>query len=104
MENFPTRIADFLESIATRIRSLTVDRAARVIMFVTLGLVAMALSGIAFVFLLVGLFRILEELIFKACECSQAMEISYGIIGGLFALAGALFWARRFRSKTDGQA
>ncbi|MEE9582550.1 MAG: hypothetical protein V3W36_06370, partial [Acidimicrobiia bacterium] len=78
MEDFPTRVADFLESLATRIREVTVDRVARVIKLVTLGLLAVTLATIAFIFLLVGLFRILEELIFKACDCSQAMEISYG--------------------------
>lgn len=99
MEDFPTRIADLLESIATKIRSLTVDRLARVITFVTLGLVALTLVAMSMIFLLVGLFRILEELIFKACDCSAAMEISYGAIGGLFLVAGALFWWRRTKPK-----
>lgn len=98
MEDFPTRVADLLESVATRIRSMTVDRVARVITYVTLGLVAAALVTIAFIFSMVGLFRILEELVFKACDCSQAMEISYGAIGGLFVLVGALLWSRRTRS------
>ncbi len=101
MEDFPTRVADFLESLATRVRELTVDRLARVIKFVTLGLVAVTLVTISFIFLLVGLFRILEELIFKACDCSQAMEISYGIIGGLFVLVGVFLWSRRTRTKTE---
>lgn len=104
MEDFPTRIADFLESLATRIRALTVDRLARVITFVTLGLVAMTLVMVAFIFFLVGLFRILEELLFKACDCSQAMEISYGIVGGLFLLIGVLLWSRRTRTKTEETA
>jgi len=99
--DFPTRVADFLESLATRIREMTVDRLARVIKFVALGLVAITLVGISFVFLLIGLFRILEELIFKACDCSQAMEISYGTIGGLFVLVGAFLWSRRTRTKTE---
>ncbi len=101
MEDFPTRIADFLESLATRIRTLTVDRVARVIMFVSLGLVAITLVVFALIFLLVGLFRIIEELIFKACDCSQAMEISYGGVGGLFLLIGVLLWSRRTRTKTE---
>lgn len=104
MEDFPTRVADFLESLATRIRELTVDRVARVIKFVTLGLLAITLVTIAFIFLLVGIFRILEELIFKACDCSQAMEISYGAVAGLFVLVGALLWSRRSRTKTEDEA
>jgi len=83
---------------------MTVDRVARVITYVTLGLVALALVGIALIFFLVGIFRIIEELIFKACDCSQAMEISYGIVGGLFVLIGALLWARRTRTHTEETA
>ena len=100
MEDFPTRIADFLESVATRIRALTVDRLASAITYVTLGLVAATLVTIAFIFLLIGIFRIVEELIFKACDCTQAMEISYGAVGGLFLIVGALLWSRRNRSKS----
>lgn len=99
MDDFPTRIADYLESVATRIRSLTVDRLARAVTFVTLGLVAAALVTLAVVFLLVGIFRIVEELMFKACDCEAAMEISYGIVGGLFLLGGALLWLRRTKNE-----
>jgi uncharacterized membrane protein len=99
VEDFPTRIADMLESVATRIRELTVDKVARAITFITLGIVAMMLVSMAFVFLLVGLFRIVEELIFKACDCSAAMEISYAAVGGLFLLAGALLWSRRTKDE-----
>lgn len=104
MEDFPTRVADFLESLTTRIREMTVDRVARVIKLVTLGLLAFTLVGIAFIFLAVGLFRILEELVFKVCDCSQAMEISYGAVAGLLVLVGALFWSRRTRTKTEDEA
>ena len=101
VEDFPTRIADFLESIATRIREMTVDRVAQVIKFVTLGCLGTMLVMVAGVFFLVGLFRIVEELIFKACDCSQAMEISYAVVGGLFLLFGALLWSRRNRGTTE---
>ena len=104
MDDFPTRVADLLESLATRIRALTVDRLVRAIKYVTLGLVAVALVLISFIYLLVGVFRILEELMFKACDCSQAMEISYGMVGGLFVLIGALLWSRRSRTKTKESA
>ena len=50
-------------------------------------------------FLLVGMFRIVEELIFKACDCQQAMEISYAAVGGLFLLVGALLWSRRTKNE-----
>lgn len=99
MEDFPTRIADLLESVATRIRALTVDKVARVITFVTLGFVALVLVMMAFGFFLVGIFRIVEELVFKACDCQAAMEISYASVGGLFLLVGALLWSRRTKNE-----
>jgi uncharacterized membrane protein len=104
VEDFPTRIADFLEEIATRIRSMTVDRLAQAIKFVTLGCLGGTLVMVAFVFLLVGLFRIVEELVFKICDCSQAMEISYAAVGGLFLLVGALLWRSRNRTPTEDDA
>lgn len=93
--DFPSRTADFLEAVATRIRSLTVDRVARVITYVTLGLVAMTLIGIAFIFFLVGLFRLSDRLIYKLCDCGGSMEIAYAVVGGVFLIGGALLWARR---------
>lgn len=104
MEDFPTRIADLLESVATRIRALTVDKVARVITFVTLGFVAFILVSMAFVFFLVGLFRIVEELVFKACDCGAAMEISYGAVGGLFLIVGALLWSRRTKKQDSEES
>jgi len=95
VEDFPTRVADLLEAVATRIRALTVDRVARAITFVTLGMVALVLVAMAFIIFLVGLFRIAEELIFKVCDCGSAMEISYAVVGGLFLVFGALLWSRR---------
>jgi zinc transporter ZupT len=99
VEDFPTRIADLLESVATRIRALTVDKVARIITFVTLGLVAFVLVLMAVIFFLVGLFRIVEDLLTNACSCTAGMEISYGVVGGLFLLFGALLWTRRTKAK-----
>jgi hypothetical protein len=94
-EDFPARIADLLEAVATRIRALTVDRVARVITFITLGMVALTLIGLAFIFFLVGLFRIADELLRKACDCGYSMELAYALVGGLFLLFGALMWRKR---------
>jgi hypothetical protein len=102
LDDFPKRIADLLESFASTVRSLTVDRVARVITFVTLGLVALTLVGLASIFFLVGLFRITGELVYKACDCSMATEIAYGIIGGLFLVLAAFLWSRRVRSTEPG--
>jgi len=103
VEDFPSRIADFLERIATRIRAVTVDPAARAIKFITLGCLGATFVLVAAVFLLIGIFRIVEELIFKVCDCTQAMEISYAAVGGLFLLVGALLWARRNRRGSEDE-
>ena len=102
-DDYPARIADFLEAIATRIRSMTVDRIARVITFVTLGLLALTLVTSAVIFFLVGLFRVSGELIRKACDCTRYMEITYAIVGGVFLLLGALLWSKRIRKTDEGE-
>lgn len=95
MDDFPTRIADLLESVTTRIRSMTIDPVARVITWVTLGLVALVLVGASLTFLLVGIFRMVGELVRKACDCTSYMEITYAVVGGVFLVIGALIWSRR---------
>jgi membrane-bound ClpP family serine protease len=102
MDDFPKRIADLLETAAARIRSLTIDPVARLITFITLGMVALTLVSLAVIFLLIGILRITGELIYKACDCSGAMEISYAIVGGLFLVIAGLLWSRRTRSAPRG--
>jgi len=93
-----------LESITARVRALTVDRGARVITVITLGLVAVAIVSLALIFLLVGIFRIAEELIRKAGGGTYSMEIAYAAVGGLFLLGGALLWSMRSTRKDPGEA
>lgn len=101
MEDFSKQIPDMLEAATDKVRSLTVDRAARVLKWLALGLVITALALLAFFFLLVGLARIVEGLIGHACgDCSWAMEVAYAAVGGLFLLFGVLLWAARKRPKT----
>lgn len=88
MDDFPTRIADALEAFVTKVRAMTVDRVARILTFVALGLVALTLILFAAIYLLVGLFRIVGDLV-------DSMELAYAIFGGLFLLLGALLWSRR---------
>ena len=95
MDDFSTRIPDFLESATEKIRSMTVDRVARILTFLALGLVAATLVGAALVFLMIGFFRILGELADKICDCDQSMEIAYAVVGGLFLALGALLWSKR---------
>lgn len=100
-DDLPARIAGLLEAVATRIREMTVDRVARGITFVTLGCLGMILVAIAFLFFLVGLFRITDELLHKLCDCGYSMELSYAVVGGLFLLFGALMWRRRTRKDDE---
>jgi hypothetical protein len=104
VEDFPTRIADLLERITDKIRSMTVDRVARILTFIALGLVATVLVGLAFVFFLVGLMRIAGELVRKVCDCTLAMEIAYAIVGGLFLAFGAFLWSKRTKSTPPEEA
>ena len=96
-DELPIRIADLLEGVATRIREMTVDRVARLVTMLTLGMLAMAMVGIAVIFLLVGLFRIADGLIHRLCDCGSSMEIAYAVVGGLFLLFGWLMWRKRTR-------
>jgi len=97
VEDFAKRIPSLLESVTKRIRAITVDPLARAIKYVSLGLVAAALIVIAVIFLLVGLFRIVEELIDRLFHSDYSMEIAYSVLGGVFLLLGALLWSKRTR-------
>ena len=88
MDDFPTKIADFLEATATRVRSLTVDRVRGLVKWTALGFVLAVLGLLATIFLVVGLFRIVGELI-------GGVRIAYGAFGGLFVLVGVFLWSRR---------
>lgn len=94
MDDFPVRIADMLESAATKVRSLTVDRVARITKWIALGMVMAILAFIAFLFIMIGSFRILGELI--------GVRTAYAVIGGLFALGGVLLWSKR-NPRKDGE-
>ena len=96
-DDYPSRITDLLEALATKIRSLTVDKIARAINFVTLGLLALTLVATALVFLLVGLFRIGGEVTRKTCDCTGYMEITYAVVAGVFLAVGVFLWSRRTR-------
>lgn len=76
-------------------RAMTVDRVARVLTIMALGLVVAMLGGLAFIFFLVGLMRIVGELIHKASGWELSMEIAYAVVGGLFLGAGAFLWSKR---------
>jgi hypothetical protein len=87
MEDFPAKIADLLETTATRIRAMTVDRVARWIKWTAASMIIALLGLIVVIFLIVGVFRLLGELI--------GVEWAYVLLGGLFVVAGLLLLGRR---------
>jgi len=88
----PVRIADLLETVATRIREMTVDRAATGITSVAIGVIAVFAGLMALFWLLVGIFRILGTL--------MGTETAYAVVGLLLILFGALVWSRRYPQDT----
>ena len=101
VDDFPAKIAGLLETWTEKIRAMTVDRAAKVLTYMALGLVALTLVSMALLFVFVGLFRILGEVTHKVCDCTSYMEITYAIIGGLFLLFGALLWSKRIAKEPE---
>ena len=95
MDDFPTKIADFLEETATKIRSMTVDRIANAVRWTAAGVVLGLIGFLITLFLLVGLFRLLSELI--------GNELAYAVIGGLFVIGGALLLTQRKPSADEDQ-
>ena len=94
MEDFLKRIPELLERLTQKIRGMTVDPAAKVLTVVAAALIAGMMVIIALVFLFVGLFRILGDLV-------NDMELAYAIVGGLFLILGLLLWSRRHTKSTD---
>ncbi len=87
MNDFPTQIADFLEDTANKIRSMTVDRLFSAAKWTGVGIVAALLGFVLFIFLVVGLVRLLAGLV--------GMQWAYTIIGGLFVVVGMFLWRLR---------
>ena len=92
MDDFPAKIADFLEQTATKVRSMTVDRIALGVRWTAAGIVLALMAFLLVLFLFVGIFRLLGELI--------GVEIAYAVIGGLFLLGGVLLLSQR-KPSTD---
>lgn len=93
MDDLAARYADFLEGIALRVRSLTVDRVLRYTKWAALGIVAGVLALTAVIFLAVGIFRLLALWI--------GVDGAYLVFGGLFLVLGTFLWSRR-RPKDSG--
>jgi predicted membrane channel-forming protein YqfA (hemolysin III family) len=86
--DYPAKVADFLVDLATKIRSLTVDRASLAITWIAFGVVLSAVAFLIVLWVLVALFRALGELL--------GVEMAYAVVGGILIIVGALLWSRRF--------
>ncbi|MEX0700390.1 MAG: hypothetical protein WD895_09335 [Acidimicrobiia bacterium] len=87
MEDFAAKFADLLEQVATRIRSVTVDRVARGIRLTGLGILAVTLGFTAVLFLLFA--------IFGALEIPLTTAGALALIGALLVGLGAYLWIKR---------
>lgn len=83
------RIADLLEMIATKVREMSVDRAAVAITWTAVALLLITAGFMAIFWLLVGIFRALEALM-------GDIETAYVVVGIILIIAGAFVWIRRY--------
>ena len=90
--DFPTKIADAIESAAGKARSVTVDKAEAIGKWVAAGPILGMLAILAVIFLLIGVSRLLGELV--------GTEIAYAIIGGLLGIGALLVWRMRDPKET----
>lgn len=88
MDDFPSRIAELLETLAAKVRAFTVDRVAYGVRWAALAPVILVFVISGLLLIGVGVFRILAEV-------TGGVRIAYAITGGLFVLTGALLWSRR---------
>lgn len=83
-----SRVADGLEQFATKVRELSVDRAATAITWAAVGVIVLVTAVMATIWLLIGIFRALGTLI--------GVEVAYAVVGLVLILVGALVWSRRY--------
>jgi hypothetical protein len=90
MDDFPTRFADFLESIASRVRGLTTDRVRKWIRVSSLGLVAATLGMMAIVFLLLT--------IYGALAIPLGPDGAFGVLGAIILAPAVVLWIKRSKA------
>lgn len=93
--SIPVRVADGLEQLATKIREMTVDRAAVAVTWAAVGVIAFMAGVTAVIWLLVGIFRALGTL--------MGTETAYTVVGLILILVGAFVWSRRYPQDRSAQ-
>ena len=93
---YPAKIADGLEQVATRIRSLTVERVAVGVTWAAIGMVIATLAVMADIWRLVAFCRALGTLI--------GQELAYAVVGGILFLAGVFVWMNRHPDEESSPA
>ncbi len=91
-----TRVADGLEQVATKIREMSVDRAALAITWTAVGVILVVAAITAVIWLLVGIFRALGTLM-------GGTETAYAVVGLVLILVGAFVWSRRYPQDSPSQ-
>jgi hypothetical protein len=94
-QSIPVRVADGLEQLATKIRELTVDRAAVAVTWAAVAVILIAAAITAIVWLLVGIFRALGTL--------MGTETAYAVVGLILILVGAFVWSKRYPQDKPSQ-
>lgn len=89
------RVADGLEQVATKIREMSVDRAALAITWAAVGVILFVAGVTAVIWLLVGIFRALGTL--------MGTETAYAVVGLVLILVGAFVWSRRYPQDKPSQ-
>ncbi len=87
MDRLFATIVDQLESLAGRVREMTIDRARSSLTSFSIGISAATLAVFAVVVFVKGLFRLLAVVTTEAG--------AYGIFGGIFIVGAAFIWAKR---------
>lgn len=87
MYEYAAKFADLLEQVAVRVRSLTVDRVARVIKLTGLGILTASLAFTTVIFLLWG--------IFGALEIPLTTAGAFAVFAALLIAVGGYFWFTR---------
>lgn len=87
MEELATQFADLVEAIATKVRSLTVDKVAKGIRLTGLGILAATLGFTALLFLLWA--------IFGALEIPLTTAGAFGVVALVLVVVGGILWNKR---------